>query len=179
MVIKKNIPLTVVFSAVVLAALVLASLTPTTTVQAVVIDNTATPGPAQDDGGRAKLAGLYQREKALLSLQAGHLATLDSITVKLGNLIAALQAKGKDVAPLVEALDKFKADVASARSPHENAAWDLDVHLGFDGLGNVTDLEAARQTVAHAHANLLVAHNLIKRAVYDLRRAIDQWRSSP
>jgi hypothetical protein len=124
------------------------------------------------------LSRLYEREQAWLGLQTNHLARAAQAADKAQQLLDAAKEKGRDVTALEQALAAFRAGVAQAQAAHDQAASILGTHTGFDASGQVTDRQAARQTVVRARQSLAEAHRILLRAVRDLRRAVRDWRRS-
>lgn len=147
--------------------------------QAPVLAITRTPvGPFIRDAEKAALSNFYKREQSWLNLQVTHLQQANQVASTAQQLIDAAKAEGKDTSALETALAQFNADIAQAQVSHDNAANILASHSGFDGSGNVTDIQAAYHTVVDARVAMRNAHGLIVQAVTTLRQAIITWRQT-
>jgi len=137
-------------------------------------------GPTPQPRGAAVveriLARLYEREQAWLKAQANHLERAGQVADKAQQLLDAAKEKGKDVVALEQALAAFRAGLAESQAAHDQAASILGSHAGFDASGQVTDRQAARQTVVQARRSLAEAHRILVKAVRDLRQAVRDWR---
>ena len=105
-----------------------------------------------DDGTAAAGEGkglekAFQYEQQWLSRQQERLSRAGEFAAKVQAFIDEQKAKGKDTAALEAALVAFNQQVAAAQGEHDNAASILSAHAGFDENGQVTNREAARETV--------------------------------
>jgi hypothetical protein len=138
---------------------------------------TRTPAaPLLGDAAKAALSNYFKREQNGLNVQSTHLQRADDIAVKAQQFINTAKAEGKDVSVLETALGQYDTYIAQAQSTYDTAAAIISAHSGFDENGNVTDMQAARQTVGDARQNLRSAHISIVQAVRTLQQAILQWR---
>jgi hypothetical protein len=137
----------------------------------------ADDGTAAAPGGKA-LEKAYQRELKWLSIQQEHLNKAGEFTGKVQTFIDEQKAKGKDTSALEAALAAFNQQVAAAQGEHDNAASILSAHAGFDENGQVTNREAARETVKSAHEALANARKTLWQAERELRKALKDWRQT-
>jgi len=137
----------------------------------------ADDGTAAAPGGKA-LEKAYQRELKWLSIQQEHLNKAGEFTGKVQTFIDEQKAKGKDTSALEAALAAFNQQVAAAQGEHDNAASILSAHAGFDENGQVTNREAARETVKSAHEALANARKTLWQAERELRKALKDWRQA-
>ncbi|HVN53645.1 MAG TPA: hypothetical protein VMT46_04890 [Anaerolineaceae bacterium] len=135
---------------------------------------TRTPRAGQQ--AEQELTFTLQREQNWLERQKIHLTQADQLAAKAQTLIDQAQAKGLDVTDLKNALETFKAQVAAALASHDQAASILSAKNGFDGNNQVTDRQAAHQTVLDARNALRQAHLTLQGAVLNFRSAIQNWR---
>jgi hypothetical protein len=157
----------VLLAGVILASIAVAS--PTIHAQAAAPRTVPTP-----DG--QKLEQFYDRLIRASGDQGKRLELSDKAAAAAQHWIDGLKAKGQDVSALESALSAFNAGIASAKGSHTTGAGILATHAGFDGAGNVTDLQLARATVETAAANLRQAHLTITQATMDFRNAVRAWR---
>jgi hypothetical protein len=157
----------VLLAGVILATLALAS--PTFRADAAAPQTVPTP-----DGH--KLEQFYDRLLRASEEQGKRLDLSDKAAGTAQKWIDGLKAKVQDVKALESALSTFSAGIAKARSYHDTGAGILAAHAGFDGSGNVTDLQKARDTIQTAANNLREAHLAITQATMDFRSAVRAWR---
>lgn len=134
--------------------------------------------PAQTEGNdrwARRLAWLYQKELKLLDRQQERLENTAQVAGKVEEMISKAREKGLDVSALEAALQDYQAGVAEAQMEHNEAAEILETHAGFDENGNVTDIQAAKETVREAHKHLMQAHRTLEQNARQLRMAIRQW----
>lgn len=113
-----------------------------------------------------------------LDVQATHLTRANEAANKVQDWIDQLQSQGKDVTPLVSALDTFKSQLATAQASHDTAASLLATHAGFDENGHVIDDSQAQATIRAARQALADAHTVLRQAERDLRQAIHDYRQT-
>ena len=140
---------------------------------------TRTPiAPLAKDAAEAALSNLFKREQNWVSQQTTHLQKSAQIAATTQQLIDAARAEGQDVSVLEAALAQFNATIAGAQADHDQAAGIIASANGFDGSGNVTDLNSARQTVEGARLALRSAHIAIAQATNDLVKVLNEWKNS-
>lgn len=120
----------------------------------------------------------YRAEKVMVKVTQKRLDAAAKTVTRTQTYIDKWAAKGKDVTPLVTALDAYKAAVASAQADKDNAAAILATHAGFDDQGKVIDATLAQQTVDTAGDALDSANTKLTQAAKDLSKAIYQWRKA-
>ncbi|MEO6061419.1 MAG: hypothetical protein ABIQ99_05725 [Thermoflexales bacterium] len=132
---------------------------------------------AKDAEGRG-LTRLLMREKRALHAQGERLRRTGEIQTRTQRFIDAQAAAGKDVAPLRIALATYTARINRAQVDHDKAKATLTAHAGFSDTGEVTDREAAKQTLKSAGADLKSSHEHLHGAGKDLAMAIKDWREA-
>ncbi len=138
---------------------------------------TAAPAKEKDAEGRG-LTRLLMREKRALEAQGARLRKTAEVQTKTQRFIDAQAAAGKDVAPLRTALAAYTVRINQAQVDHDKAKATLVAHAGFSDTGEVTDRDAAKQTVKSAGADLKSAHAHLHGAGKDLAAAIKAWREA-
>jgi uncharacterized phage infection (PIP) family protein YhgE len=156
-------------------ALVGAAFAPATPAFAQEATPTPRPGQAERD---ERLKNWYQREQNWLNAQAQHLGHLNEHAARAQEWIDELKGKGEDTSALEAALATFNGQIAAAQSAHDTAAGLLAAHAGFDGAGNVTDPDQARQTLVEARESLNSAHQTIVQARRDFLQAARDFRKT-
>jgi len=136
----------------------------------------ADDGMATAPGGGKRLEAAFKAEQKWLSIQQEHLNKAGEFADKVQTFID--EQKGKDTSALEAALAAFNQQVAAAQGKHDNAASILSAHAGFDENGQVTNREAARETVKSAHEALANARKTLWQAERDLRKALKDWRQA-
>lgn len=154
---------------VIIATLLAVTLLPTASVFA--------KGSAQGEIDAA-LSKAYAAEQTWLGKQEQALAKADQTAAKVQEVIEKAAARGIDISALQSALATFNSSLAGVKSEHQNAASILSAHSGFDGSGNVTDRQAARDTVMNARRALGEAHISLTEASWALRDAVRDWRAA-
>lgn len=124
------------------------------------------------------LEKFYQREVKMLAEQEKQLGKANDLATKAQDYIDEQKAKGKDVTKLEAALAKIKAQVAKAKSAHDQAASILNAHAGFDTNGQVTDPAQARQTVTKAQKSLNEAHKILGNTTQEIIRVLKNHRTA-
>jgi uncharacterized protein YlxW (UPF0749 family) len=132
--------------------------------------------PKVDDHRDQVLKNELKREQTWLNTQQNHLDKANQAAAKAQELIDAAKSEGKDVAALEAGLAVFKNQISSAQSAHDVACGILSTHAGFDADGNITDRDAAHQTIISARQSLENAHKMIDQAVRDLNRVVKDWK---
>jgi alpha-D-ribose 1-methylphosphonate 5-triphosphate diphosphatase PhnM len=170
----KKISRTLLFSIIGITALLLMAFTPAFWPPSAA--SAATPTPAAGQQIDKRLSFALQREQNSLERQQLNLTRASRIAAKAQTLIDKAQAKGVDVTSLKNALADFNTKLASAQASHDQAASVLGAKNGFDASGNVTDRQAAHQTVLDARNDLRQAHLTRASAALSLRSAVLNWR---
>ncbi len=122
------------------------------------------------------LSKMYEDEVAWYQSQTQVIKDTD----QLSNYFQALiniegNKKNRDVDPLRNALSTYQSEIDVVRQIHSNAAAAFG-DGGFDAKGNVTDRQAAGQTVLAVRAYLRDAHHRLITAAYDLQHVYIKWR---
>jgi hypothetical protein len=140
---------------------------------------TRTPiAPYAKDAAAVALSNFFKREQNWLNQQTTHLQKSVQIAATTQQLIDAAKAEGQDTSSLEAALAQFNSTIATAQGDHDQAAGILAAANGFDGNGEVTDLNAARRTVESARLSLRSAHIAIAQATNDLMQVLNAWKNS-
>ncbi len=142
----------------------------------IALADTPTPGPKTRD--YSALTKAYQNEQKWLGIQQGNLNKTGTVVSRVQDLISKAQAKGLDTSALSSALATFQSQIATAQGSDATAASILSAHNGFDGNGNVTDPDAARQTVENARQSLAAARSVLLQATGDLHAAVKAWEQA-
>lgn len=158
-----------------MAALSLVAFAPLPAAQPVAMA-AATRTPVFGEQIDRELSFALQREQNWLARQQIHLTQASQIAVRAQDLIDRAEARGLDVTDLRNALADFNATIPNAQASHDQAAGILEMHNGFDADGNVTDRQAAHQTVVDARNHLRQAHLTLTDAILSLRTAVLDWR---
>jgi septation ring formation regulator EzrA len=124
------------------------------------------------------LTKAYDFEQTWLSKQQTAIDKATQASAKVQELIDKAAASGLDVTALQNALGSFDASMSSVNAEHQSAASALSAHNGFDESGNVTDRQAARETVTTARRALGNAHMTMTQATWALRDAIEAWKNA-
>lgn len=129
----------------------------------------------QQERLKEKLAQAYTRAMQALDKLSSHLERADQGIGKVEELIARLQERGVDTAPLEEALGTAREQLSAAHSDFEQAAAVLQAHAGFDENGQVTDIAQAKQTIQEGGAGMRSAQHTLAQAAKDLRQAVREF----
>lgn len=133
------------------------------------------PQEEVDEGGAPRLEFAYLRLQHVAEVQDLRLGQAAEVVDFVQGWIDELAASGEDVTELQAALDTFEAALAEAQGHYEAAKAVLDEHAGFDESGQVTDREAARETLREAGRSLDDARRALSDGATQLRRAIRDW----
>jgi hypothetical protein len=90
--------------------------------------------------------------------------------------IADEQAAGEDTSALETALADARAKLGEAQAFHDTAAQILEEKAGYDGDGNVTDPQQARDTLKNAGRAMRDAAQILRDARRDFRQAFQEYR---
>jgi hypothetical protein len=124
------------------------------------------------------LTQAFNTENKWLAQQQQAIAKAEQAGAKIQQLIDTAAAEGLDVSVLQNALAAFNAEMATVKAENESAANLLAAHNGFDEQGNVTDRQAARQTVLDAKQALWQAHVTLSQAARSLHQAVREWKQA-
>ncbi len=125
-----------------------------------------------------KLTKMLMRERKAAVAQGDRLRKAFEVQTKTERFIDTQAAAGKDVSALRTALAAYTVRINKAQIAHDKAKVTLRTHAGFSDTGEVTDREAAKQTVKSAGEDLRSAHQDLHGAGRDLRKAIKDWREA-
>ena len=132
--------------------------------------------PAKPDDKEKYGEKLLERVKKNLAEMKSHLAKANDVVTKAQETIAEAKSKGKDTTKAEAALATFKSDVAKAQASYDAAQKLFDTHPGFDGSGNVTDRELAKQTVLDLTKSLREAQQTLAKATREFQKAVKEIR---
>ncbi len=137
-------------------------------------------GPTAPSEGAPREPGPFAlvRIEMNLSRQADRLYLSGRVIERTKAWIEALQKQGIDTADLEAALDDFITALEEAQSYHDEAQRIFDARAGFDEEGNVTDPEAARETIRGTLENMREANYVLSGATLELRMAIHELRGA-
>ena len=124
------------------------------------------------------LTTAYNYELTWLSKQQTAMDKATQASAKTQELIDKASASGLDVTALQNALGAFNGSMSGVNAEHQSAASVLSAHNGFDAGGNVTDRQAARETVTTARRALGNAHMTMTQATWALRDAVKAWKNA-
>ncbi len=124
------------------------------------------------------LTSAYKFEQNWLSKQQITMDKAAQASAKVQELIDKADASGLDVTALQNALSAFNSSMSGVNAEHASAAGILSAHAGFDASGNVTDRQAARETVTTARRALGNAHMIMTQATWALRDAVKAWKNA-
>ncbi len=132
-----------------IAALVILALPLASVSAAPAIDPGTPPAPSTPDPNlaKARLELAFARQQVQVARIGVEVANFDLISRDVQILLDKARENGKDVVALQAAFEAFKAAFEKGQPLYEQAAASLRSHSGFDGNGQVTDLEKARATV--------------------------------
>jgi len=119
-----------------------------------------------------------QRIELLLEGQSTHLDLANLSIAQTQELIAKLQAEGKDTTDLETALSTFQGQVPAAQGAHNNARSIIDAKAGFDANGKVVDEEQAKQTLKDARDAMKECRDLMQPAAQAFREAVKAYLQS-
>jgi hypothetical protein len=134
------------------------------------------PVSAQREHNGERLENFYKR---LILVEEGiqfRIQRAENIVAKTGEFIARLNEHAVDTTELSIALDNYVTAINSAKSNAANGKAILDSSAGFDGEGNVTDLQTAFQTVRDAARALGDAHWTLLYGTLDFQEAVRTFR---
>jgi hypothetical protein len=124
------------------------------------------------------LTNAYKFEQTWMSKQQTAMDKAAQASAKVQELIDKASVSGLDVTALQSALGAFNGSMSSVNVEHHSAASALSAHNGFDAGGNVTNRQAARETVTTARRALGNAHMTMTQATWALRDAVKAWKNA-
>lgn len=142
---------------------------------------TSAQGPSQSnrpDPRKDARERQFEREQTWFDDQTKRLADASVVATKTQDYVKAQNALGKDTSSLVAALATYNSQLATAQSSHNAAGTLISAHSGFDANGTVTNLAQATQTVIDLRHSLMDAHQVLRQAGQDLRKAIRTYRQA-
>ena len=148
-----------------------------TSVTALAVPSAALAKPIVAPGDPA-LKQAFQAEQKWSNTQQDAINKADKAASDVQRVIDAASAEGRDVSALQNALNAFNGALSSVKSEHQAAASLISAHNGFDGSGEVTDRQSARQTVLDIRTHLMQAHVTLIQAVHNLHKAVLDWRAA-
>jgi|GEM_PF-787820 len=157
---------------------------PTTTYAQGTNPPTTPTAPGKPDKDKAKenqgkaFEKLYERLQKNLSEFKSHLDKANEVATKTQEVIAEAKSKGKDTTAAEAALATFKTELAKAQTSYDEAKKILDAHAGFDADGQVTDRDAAKDTVLNAAKALREGQKTLAKAVRDAQKAAKDLRKN-
>ena len=92
--------------------------------------------------------------------------------------IARARANGKDVSDLQSALDILQNAIELARPVFQSTNGIIGSHQGFDSNGNVTDRNAALETVKDLAEKYRQVRIIVQPALQSLRQAVQDFRQT-
>jgi len=101
---------------------------------------------------------------------------IPNIVERIETLIAKLEEKGLDPAPIPAALAEFQTAAVADQSEYTEALAILAAHAGFDADGKVIDRGQAAQTINQSRVALQKAHRGFHEALQELRDVLQQYR---
>ena len=134
------------------------------------------PGAKKPEVAGKAFEKLYERVKKNLAEMKANLAKANDVVTKAQETIAEAKSKGKDTTKAEAALATYKAEVAKAQASYDAAQKLFDTHPGFDGSGNVTDRELAKQTVLDLSKSLRDAQQTLAKATREFQKAAKEIR---
>ncbi|MFN8411014.1 MAG: hypothetical protein U0Z26_01365 [Anaerolineales bacterium] len=128
--------------------------------------------------GDPALKQALQAEQKWLNIQQDTINKADLAASKVQEVIDKAAAEGLDVTSLQNALGVFNNAMSNSKGEHQAAANLLNTHNGFDGSGEVTDRQSARQMILDTRQHLMQAHVSLVQATRNLHQAVLDWRSA-
>ncbi|NMC52840.1 MAG: hypothetical protein GYA48_04320 [Chloroflexi bacterium] len=144
---------------------------------------TQDPPPSSEEGAFGKIAEKrleirYARAQRFLEREQREYDRAVESLPKLEERIATMQENGKDTSALEAMLPELESGLAEVSTLLEQASAVLSTADGFDNEGQVVDMDAARETLNAANADLDDAHMRLKNLMYDLRKAYRAFREA-
>jgi hypothetical protein len=124
------------------------------------------------------LARTFRYQKSMVVFIGEALESAEDSVVKASDRIAELEAAGKDVDMLEEAVAAFETLYEQAQADQQAALALVDAHVGFDLNGKVTDLAEARETVKAVEPFLSSARENIIDAMQTIANAMREFRDT-
>lgn len=141
----------------------------------------ATSAHAQDgtdlqEGRNARLEFAYASLQLWSENMGNRLDFTPEIYDVLDRWIALLEENGRDASELRQAKADFESAIASAQAEYDQGAAIVAAGNGFDANGDVTDPEAARETVSEARQYFADARQISVDAFQELRDVVEDAR---
>ena len=128
--------------------------------------------PAVDQLRGWRLERAWLRQQRLLDRLSFMFDHIQQRINRAQEFIDQAKAKGKDTAALQAALDAFGDGIGEARPIFEGAQGIISSHKGFDANGEVTDAEAALQTIQQMEEELGKIRSILFDPAHALREAL-------
>jgi len=135
----------------------------------------STPNSA-NAGTRIEL--VFARQQVKVARISAEVANFTLVAKDTQILIDKAKANGKDVTALQAAFDAFKAAFEKGKPIYEQADALVRSHSGFDGNGNVTDVEKAKATVKSVAENLKQYRDTVSEPFKALHDAMKAFRAA-
>lgn len=134
------------------------------------------PPPVDLDGELTveQLERIWRRQQRAHGRLGHMLENADEMFERLEERVAELEADGKDVTALQEALEAFRDAVEEAQTLYPHATAIVEAHAGFDGDGGVTNEEQARETVRAMADQLEGIREVLAEPGHALRAALHE-----
>jgi len=124
------------------------------------------------------LARTFRYQKSMVVFIGDALESADDSVDKAYDRIAELEAAGKDVDMLEEAVAAFETLYGHAQADQQAALALVDAHAGFSLNGRVTDLNEAHETVKAVEPFLSSARENIIDALQTIANAMREFRDT-
>lgn len=163
-----------------IAALIVVALPLASVYAAGLIDTATPPAPSTPDPTivKARLELAFARQRVMVARIGMEVANFDLVAKDAQILIDRAKANGKDVSALQAAFDAFKVAFEKGKPIYDQANSIVLSHSGFDGNGNLTDLEKAKATVKSLAETLKQYRDTVGDAFKNLREAIQAFRQA-
>lgn len=130
--------------------------------------------PPQGPISNEKLERIWARQLRAYE----RMARTDEFMAKVQQLIDRAEANDRDASAVQAALDAFELQINEAHPIYESMKGIINSHPGFDGNGNVTDPEKARETVREMGEKLKEIRETLNGTGKALRDAIRAFRDT-
>jgi hypothetical protein len=163
-----------------IAALVIVALPLASAYAAGVSDTVALPALSTPDPtiANARLELAFARQQVKVARIGAEIANFNLVSKDTQILIDKAKANGKDVIALQAAFDAFKVAFEKGNPIYEQADALARSHSGFDGNGNVTDVEKAKATVKSLAQSLKQYQDAVSGPFKALREALKAFRQA-
>ena len=136
-------------------------------------ENDPTP-PPQGQIRSERLERVWTRQLRIYE----RMGRTDEFVERVQKLIDRARENGKDISAIQAALDAFKTAASDARPVYESIKGILNSHQGFDGNGNVTDPEKAKETIQAMHEKFKKIRETMNGTGRALHEAIKAFREA-